>query len=273
MAALATASIVANGGIRFRGPKRRNGLSECPWFQSRDPLSVGVGWILDPSQRSDASHDYRRPGRFIFSTGYMAEDPHSGRFFCFIPLRRRHAGADLSNSLLLLFVCWNSVGLIPPDRILVFPPIRGGRRKAFLTTQIGDLGFLVGLIWIYPLKAARSCSRPGGGCLEPAALSRNRRPPHLSGIAVGTAISLLLFCRAMGKSGRFRCMCGFRTPWKADSRERPDPAATMVAMRCLFINGADVPRVVLGGSLEDPASALVVICQHGSGALTALYGA
>lgn len=274
VAALATASIVAvaafvsvvQGGTVYRN---------VPWFET-GTLSVGVGWILDPlSAAMLLMITVVGTLIFIFSTGYMAEDPNSGRFFCFLSLfAAAMLGLILSNSLLLLFICWELVGLASYLLIGFWysrPSAAAAARKAFLTTRIGDLGFLVGLIWIYSESGTVLFYDQGGGCLEPAALSGIAGHLTSSGIAVGTAISLLLFCGAMGKSGQLPLHV-----WLPDAMEGPTPvsalihAATMVAAG-VFLMARMFPLVVLGGSLEDPASALVVIAWIG--ALTALYGA
>ena len=49
---------------------------------------------------------------FIYSLGYMHEDPHFVRFFCFLSLfSASMLGLVISNHLLVLFMCWELVGL------------------------------------------------------------------------------------------------------------------------------------------------------------------
>jgi len=49
---------------------------------------------------------------FIFSTGYMKADANYKQFFCFLSLfAAAMLGLLIANSLLLLFVCWELVGL------------------------------------------------------------------------------------------------------------------------------------------------------------------
>ncbi|MBL9174187.1 MAG: NADH-quinone oxidoreductase subunit L [Verrucomicrobiales bacterium] len=274
VAALATAAILA--AAAFLSVVRGGALySNVPWFET-GTLSVRVGWILDPlSAAMLLMITVVGTLIFIFSTGYMAEDPDSGRFFCFLSLfAAAMLGLILSNSLLLLFICWELVGLASYLLIGFWysrPPAADAARKAFLTTRIGDLGFLVGLIWLYSESGTVLFYDQGAGCLEPAALSGIAGRATAGGLALGTAISLLLFCGAVGKSGQLPLHV-----WLPDAMEGPTPvsalihAATMVAAG-VFLMARMFPLVALGGSAELPAPALVVMAW--TGALTALFGA
>ena len=49
---------------------------------------------------------------FVFSKGYMAEDKNFSRFFAYLSFfSAAMLGVVIANSLLLLFVCWELVGL------------------------------------------------------------------------------------------------------------------------------------------------------------------
>jgi NADH:ubiquinone oxidoreductase subunit 2 (subunit N) len=50
---------------------------------------------------------------FIFSLGYMSHDENFSRFFCFLSLfASAMLGLLVANSLLLLFIFWEIVGLL-----------------------------------------------------------------------------------------------------------------------------------------------------------------
>src|ERR1039457_5755218 len=90
---------------------------------------------------------------FIFSLGHLDADENFTRFFCFLSL---FAAAMLcvvvANSLLLLFIGWELVGLASYLLIGFWfhrPAAAAAAKKAFITTRIGDLGFLLGLVWLY----------------------------------------------------------------------------------------------------------------------------
>jgi len=132
---------------------------------------------------------------FIFSTGYMKEDANYARFFCFLNLfAAAMLGLLVANSLLLLFVCWELVGLASYLLIGFWfhkPAAAAAAKKAFITTRIGDLGFLLGLLWLQDAQGTLLFYDQGAGILEATALT------HLTqllpcGLAASTAIGLLL---------------------------------------------------------------------------------
>src|SRR5436190_11668126 len=74
---------------------------------------VQLGWVLDPlTAVMLVMVAFVGTLIFIYSVGYMAHDENFTRFFTFLSL---FAGAMLgvvvANSLLLLFICWELVGL------------------------------------------------------------------------------------------------------------------------------------------------------------------
>src|SRR5205085_4167717 len=85
--------------------------------------------------------------------GYMAHDENFTRFFCFLSLfAAAMLGIIIANSLLLLFISWELVGLASYLLIGFWfhkPSAAAAAKKAFLTTRIGDLGLLLGMLWLY----------------------------------------------------------------------------------------------------------------------------
>jgi len=139
----------------------------------------------------------------------------------------------LANSLLLLFVCWELVGLTSYLLIGFWyhkPSAAAAAKKAFITTRVGDIAFLLGTVWLYSQAGTLLFYDQGNGCLEPAALSKLAGQTTALGAAVITGIALLIFCGAMGKSGQVPLHV-----WLPDAMEGPTPvsalihAATMVA--------------------------------------------
>ena len=113
---------------------------------------------------------------FIYSVAYMHHDENFTRFFCFLSL---FAGAMLglliANSLLLLFMCWEVVGLTSYLLIGFWyerPAAAAAAKKAFITTRIGDLGLLLGMVWLYGQTGTLLFYDHGAGCMEQAARSR-----------------------------------------------------------------------------------------------------
>src|SRR5208337_3426536 len=82
------------------------------WFRFGNS-AVDLGWVLDPlAAIMLVMVSFVGLLIFIYSVGYMAHDENFTRFFCFMALfAGAMLGVVISNSLLLLFVCWELVGL------------------------------------------------------------------------------------------------------------------------------------------------------------------
>lgn len=196
---------------------------------------IQLGWILDPlAAVMLVMVTFVGLLIFIYSLGYMAHDENFTRFFCFLSLfAGAMLGVVLANSLLLLFMCWEIVGLTSYLLIGFWfhkPSAAAAAQKAFITTRIGDLGLLLGMVWLYSSSGTLLFYNHGAGCLEQSALAAMVAHTTVAGMAVSTAIALLIFCGAVGKSGQVPLHV-----WLPDAMEGPTPvsalihAATMVA--------------------------------------------
>ena len=90
----------------------------------------------------------------VFSMGYMAgEGDRRVRYFAEISLFVSvMLGLIVSNSLLLLFIFWELVGVCSYLLIGFWyekPSAASAAKKAFIVTRIGDIFFLLGLIILY----------------------------------------------------------------------------------------------------------------------------
>ena len=87
-------------------------LHNFTWFTFGDnPLRIG--WVLD-SLAAAMMLMITLVGLciFVFSVGYMADDKNFTRFFAYLSFfSAAMLGVVIANSLLLLFVCWELVGL------------------------------------------------------------------------------------------------------------------------------------------------------------------
>jgi NADH-quinone oxidoreductase subunit L len=198
---------------------------------------------------------------FIYSRGYMDEDPSSPRFFAYLSLFAfSMIGIVLSNNFIQLFIFWELVGLSSYLLIGFWyakPSAADAGVKAFMVNRLSDFGFLCGIILLW------SVSDTGAG--------RSFQFTDLVGVASAldphllTVIALLLFCGVVGKSAQVPLHV-----WLIDAMEGPTPvsalihAATMVAAgiyllaRTFFI-------------FEPSATALTVIAY--TGAITSLMAA
>ncbi|MFA6959681.1 MAG: NADH-quinone oxidoreductase subunit L [Opitutaceae bacterium] len=239
--------------------------------------SLQLGFLLDPlTALMCVMVTFVGTLIFIFSLGYMKEDPNFSRFFCFLSFfAAAMLGLLVSNSLLLLFICWELVGLASYLLIGFWfhkPSAAAAAKKAFITTRIGDLGLLLGLLWLYDSSGSLLFFDGGHGVLETATIASLSGQTLACGLALSTAIGLLIFCGAIGKSGQFPLHV-----WLPDAMEGPTPvsalihAATMVAAG-VFLIARVYPLMSADALLPAvPVHALTVVAFIG--AITALMGA
>ena len=197
--------------------------------------AVELGWVLDPlSAVMLVMVSLVGLLIFIYSTGYMAHDENFTRFFCFLSLfAGAMLGVVISNSILLLFMCWELVGLTSYLLIGFWyqkPSAAAAAKKAFLTTRVGDIFFLLGIVWLFAQTGTLLFYDHGTGSLEPLALASLLTQHAALGLTAAGAIGLLIFAGAAGKSGQLPLHV-----WLPDAMEGPTPvsalihAATMVA--------------------------------------------
>ncbi len=236
------------------------------WFTFGDQV-LRLGVVLDPLAAAMlVMIAFVSLCIFVFSKGYMAGDKDFTRFFAYLSFfSAAMLGMVITNSLLLLFVCWELVGLASYLLIGFWihkPSAAAAAKKAFITTRIGDLGFFLGLLWLYRSSGTLLFYDDGKGCLEAAGL-----------LAIGssaTFIALLIFAGAVGKSGQFPLHV-----WLPDAMEGPTPvsalihAATMVAAGVFLV--ARVYPIFSLGAVDGVTPSLTVVVWVG--VITALMAA
>src|SRR5213078_3563848 len=228
------------------------------WFTfGEQPLRIG--WVLDPLAAAMLLM-IALVGLciFVFSVGYMADDKNFTRFFAYLSFfSGAMLGVVIANSLLLLFMFWELVGLASYLLIgfwIERPSHVAAAKKAFITTRIGDMGFFLGMLWLYNRSGTLLFYDGGRGCLESAGLA-------MLG-ASATFIALLIFCGAVGKSGQFPLHV-----WLPDAMEGPTPvsalihAATMVAAGVFLV--ARVYPLFSLGAINGVTSSLTVVVWIG----------
>jgi NADH-quinone oxidoreductase subunit L len=272
-AAFALACLALNGALTDPAAKL---VHNFDWFDLGGG-ALRLGWLLDPlAAFMGVMVTFVSLLIFIFSTGYMKEDANYKQFFCFLSLfAAAMLGLVVANSLLLLFICWELVGLASYLLIGFWfhkPSAAAAAKKAFITTRIGDLGLLLGLLWLQHAGGTLLFYDGGQGALEPAVLQSLVGRTVAGGLALSTAIGLLVFCGAVGKSGQFPLHV-----WLPDAMEGPTPvsalihAATMVAAG-VFLIARVFPLMAADQLLAGaPMHALTVVAFIG--AFTALLGA
>jgi NADH-quinone oxidoreductase subunit L len=245
------------------------------WIQVGS-ANVELGWVLDPLAAVMLVM-VTLVGLliFIYSIGYMAHDENYTRFFCFLSLfAGAMLGVVIANSILLLFMCWELVGLTSYLLIGFWyqkPSAAAAAKKAFLTTRVGDIFFLLGIVWLFAQTGTLLFYDNGAGSLESLALGGLLVHHAAWGLTAAGAIGLLIFAGAAGKSGQLPLHV-----WLPDAMEGPTPvsalihAATMVAAGVYLI--ARVYPLMQAGSLAGgTTTALTVVTWVG--AVTALFAA
>ena len=156
----------------------------------------------------------------IYSTGYMAHEDGYYRFFSYLSLFVFFMlTLVLASNVVLMFVGWEGVGLCSYLLVgfwfLKQSAISAGK-KAFITTRIGDLGFTIGILflfWTFHSVDFVTVFKQAAGM-----------PVEAFGPAgVLTGISLLLFIGAVGKSAQIPLYV-----WLPDAMEGPTPVSALI---------------------------------------------
>ena len=245
------------------------------WIQV-GTTNVDLGWVLDPlSAVMLVMVCFVGLLIFIYSTGYMAHDENFTRFFCFLALfAGAMLGVVISNSLLLLFMCWELVGLTSYLLIGFWyhkPSAAAAAKKAFLTTRVGDIFFLLGMVWLYAQTNTLLFYNQGAGSIETGALTGLLAAHAGWGLTAAGAVGLLIFAGAAGKSGQLPLHV-----WLPDAMEGPTPvsalihAATMVAAG-VYLIARVYPLMQAGALTGGTTTALTVVTFVG--ASTAVFAA
>jgi len=170
----------------------------------------------------------------------------------------------------MLFIGWEGVGLCS-YLLIAFgtrtsPNAKAGN-KAFIVNRIGDWGLTLGIFLLMVVIAANAQKL---GATDGRYLSYDVFLPHLGDVlksmpGVTTAIALLLFVGACGKSAQFPLYL-----WLPDAMAGPTPvsalihAATMVTSGVVLLNRMNVVYQL------SPVASAIVACV---GAFTALFAA
>lgn len=261
------------GSASPEGPWR--GYANFTWLKYGDFI-LPLGFLLDPlTALMLVMVTFVSLLIFIFSIGYMSHDKNAGRFFCFLSLfSSGMLGIITANSLLLLFISWELVGLASYLLIGFWyhkPSAAAASCKAFITTRIGDIGFFIGILWLFSESGTLLFYDGGKGCLEAGPIGAMAAKTAIGGLSVSAAISLLLFCGAAGKSGQFPLHV-----WLPDAMEGPTPvsalihAATMVAAG-VFLVARMFPLFAATAAPDLHPAALTAVAWIG--AFTALFAA
>ena len=193
----------------------------------------------------------------LYSIGYMHGDPRFSRFFAYLNLfAASMLVLVLGSSFLLTFLGWEGVGpvLLPADLVLVRAQLGGGRGQEGVRHQ--------------PRRRLRLHDRDVPDLLEGghARLLRDRaRPRRTCSQSTVTAIALLLFVGAMGKSAQVPLHI-----WLPDAMEGPTPVSALIHAATMVTAGVFLMvRAHVFFDVSEHAGTVVAWV----GAITALFAA
>lgn len=166
----------------------------------------------------------------IYSMGYMHHDKGVAKYFTYLNMFVFFMLIlVLGNNFPLMFVGWEGVGLASflligfwyQDTEKAY-----AGRKAFVVNRIGDFGFILGIFLIFFIFGSVNYQEVFGKAIDPA---------FMGGVSGGiiTAIGLLLFVGAVGKSAQFPLFV-----WLPDAMAGPTPVSALIHAATMVTAGA-----------------------------------
>jgi NADH-quinone oxidoreductase subunit L len=201
----------------------------------------------------------------LYSTGYMADDEDYARFFTYMNLFIVFMlTLVLSNNLLMMFVGWEGVGLCSYLLIGFWYKEKvntDSANKAFIVNRIGDWGFMLAVILAFWTFGTLSFA--GEENMFQKAI--DLKAANMLSPSTITAIALLLFVGATGKSAQFPLYM-----WLPDAMAGPTPVSALIHAATMVTAGVVmVTRCHVFFELA-PAAMLVVAVV---GVFTAVFAA
>src|SRR5438309_5808347 len=194
----------------------------------------------------------------IYSLGYMREDEGKSRYFAALSLFMfAMLGIVLSNNFVMLFIFWELVGFT--SYVLIGhwferDAAADAAKKAFITTRIGDFGFMLGILMVWAAAGSVVFAE-----IAPRLSILTSHPAFL------TTAALLIFCGAVGKSAQFPLHV-----WLPDAMEGPTPISALIHAATMVAAGVYM-LVRVGFIIQASQTALLVIAWIGT--ITALMAA
>jgi len=220
-------------------------------------LNVDLGFLVDPLSVTMALF-VTGVGALIhlYSVGYMHGDERYSTFFVYLNLFAfSMLMLVLADSFLLTFLGWEGVGACSYFLIAFWferPSAATAGKKAFVTNRIGDFGFMIAMFLIFATFGTLQYTR----VFEEANTLTQ---------ATATAIALLLFVGAVGKSAQLPLYI-----WLPDAMEGPTPVSALIHAATMVTAGVFL-MVRINPILDLAPGALTLIATIG--AITALFAA
>jgi NADH-quinone oxidoreductase subunit L len=161
----------------------------------------------------------------IYSTGYMHGDRRYGWFYAVISFFVASMLAlVLADNLLLLYFAWELVGLCSMLLIGFYSDRQSAAeasKKAFITTRVGDVGLLIGIIILFTQT----------GTFNIQEILHEAEEGHIQTEWL-TAAAVMIFAGACGKSAQFPLHV-----WLPDAMEGPTPVSALIHAATMVVAG------------------------------------
>jgi NADH-quinone oxidoreductase subunit L len=239
--------------------QRTSTAAEFTWIAVIGLFQVPFGLTLDQLSRTMAVL-VSGVGALIhiYSLGYMRDDEGKSRYFAALSLFVfAMLGIVFANNFVMLFIFWELVGFT--SYVLIGhwfhrDAAADAANKAFITTRIGDFGFMIGILMLWMAT----------GSVVFAEVAP--RMPNFGGHATLVAIvALLIFCGAVGKSAQFPLHV-----WLPDAMEGPTPVSALIHAATMVAAGVYM-LVRVAFIIQASQTALLVIAWIGT--ITAVMAA
>jgi NADH-quinone oxidoreductase subunit L len=182
-----------------------------------DPLSLTMALFV--TGVSSAIH--------LYSIGYMHNDPGFDRFFIYLNLFLfSMVVLVLADNFLFSFLGWEGVGFCSYALVGFWfqrDTAAVAAKKAFVTNRVGDVGFLLAMFLMFAHFGSVNYAAVLGTVLHGHATGLLAAHPGAIAGTTATAITLLLFLGAVGKSAQIPLYI-----WLPDAMEGPTPISALI---------------------------------------------
>ncbi len=254
------------------------------WMVS-DGLRMEVGFLVDNlTAMMIATVSFISFCIHIYTIGYMAHDEENWpqeslagrnsyqRFFSYISLFTfSMLMLVMSNNFLQLFFGWEAVGLVSYLLIgfwSVRPTAIFANLKAFLVNRVGDFGFILGIAAVAMYFGSIDYADVFTMAKNPELGFADKQIELFGGISLMSAIGILLFIGAMGKSAQVPLHV-----WLPDSMEGPTPISALIHAATMVTAGIFmVARMSPLYELSETALSFVMVIGATTAFFTGLIG-
>jgi NADH-quinone oxidoreductase subunit L len=226
--------------------------AEFTWIDIGSAFKVPLGFTLDQVSKTMLLVVSGVGATIhIYSLGYMRNDEGKSRYFAALSLFMfAMLGIVLANNFVMLFIFWELVGFTSYVLIghwFLRDAAADAGNKAFITTRIGDFGFMIGILMVWMATGSVVFTE-----ITP------RMPALVSHPTFVTIAALLIFCGAVGKSAQFPLHV-----WLPDAMEGPTPISALIHAATMVAAGVYM-LVRVAFVIQASQSALLVVAWIGT---------